>query len=358
MSPFEPYHPSKVNMPEQTLSQPIFGLDIGSYTIKAAEVKFHGDRAELYAASIVDLPEPKMALSKKNRRGLVESIKKAVALSKPNRIDTKYIASALPESKAYSDIITLPQMEEEELKTAVPFEAAKHMPLTLEESYIDFSVIETNKDKKMKILVVGAPRELVDFYREITHQAGMELVSLEVKSIAAARALLSEEMKNQVILTLDIGANNSSITIFLEGNIIVATTIFSGGELFVKAVMKELKITREEALKMSKIAAKSEESKDRILRVLFPLFDELVAKIQKAITFHVSKNPNKPTIDKILLTGGGAITPGFQEYVEQNIKIKTAVANPFLNLDGELAQKIPELESSTMATAIGLALKR
>ncbi|TSC92063.1 MAG: type IV pilus assembly protein PilM, partial [Candidatus Berkelbacteria bacterium Licking1014_96] len=258
-------------MATETLNNPIFGLDIGSYTIKAAQVKFHGERAELFAASIVDLPDPKMALMKKDRRGLIESIKKAIALSKPHKIDTIYVASALPESKAYSDIITLPQMEEEELKMAVPFEAAKHMPLTLEESYIDFSVIEINKDKKMKILVVGAPRELVDFYRQIIAQAGMELVSLEVKPIAAARALLNKEIKKQVILILDVGANNSSITIFLEGNIIVATTVFSGGELFVKGVMKELKISREEALKMSEIAAKSEEHKDRILRILFPL---------------------------------------------------------------------------------------
>lgn len=345
-------------MATETLNNPIFGLDIGSYSIKAAQVKYHGDRAELYAASIVDLPDSKLVLTKKDRRGLIESIKKATALSKPHKIDTKYVASALPESKAYSDIITLPQMDEEELKTAVPFEAAKHMPLTLEESYLDFSVIKTNQDKKMKILAVGAPRELVDFYREIIRQAGMELVSLEVKPIAAARALLNDEMKSQVILIFDVGANNSSITIFLEGDVIVATTVFSGGELFVKAVIKELKISREEALKMSEIAAKSEDNKDRILRVLFPLFDELVAKIQKAISFHVSKNPKKPTIDKILLTGGGAITPGFQEYIEQNTKVKTTIANPFLNFDGELEQKIPELESTTMATAIGLALKR
>ena len=120
-------------MTTETLNNPIFGLDIGAYTIKAAQVKFHGDRAELYAASIVDLPDPKMVLTKKDRRGLIESIKKATLLSKPHKIDTKYVASALPESKAYSDIITLPQMDEEELKTAVPFEAAKHMPLTLEE---------------------------------------------------------------------------------------------------------------------------------------------------------------------------------------------------------------------------------
>lgn len=345
-------------MAEQTLSNPIFGLDIGSYSIKAVQVKFHGERPELFAASIVDMPEPNKSLTQKERAGLIESIKKAVALSKPHHIDTKYIASALPESKVYTDIITIPRLEEEELRTAVPFEAAKHMPLTLEESYIDFSVIELIKNKKMRILVVGAPRELVDFYREIIHAAGLELIHLEIKPIAAARALLSEEMKRQAILILDVGANNSSITIFLEGNIVVATTVFSGGELYVEAVAKELKIERSKALQMADIAAKDENAKNKILRILFPLFDDLVTKIQKAIGFHATKNPHKPNIDKILLTGGGAITPGFKEYIQQNVGVETTIANPFINLSGEVIQKIPQAEASSIVTAVGLALKR
>ncbi len=345
-------------MAAETLNNPIFGLDIGSYSIKAAQVKYHGSSAELFAASIVDMPDPNEALTKKDRKGLIESIKKAVVLSKPHHIDTRYVSSALPESKVYSDIITLPQMEEEELKTAVPFEAAKHMPLTLEEAYIEFSPIEITKDKKSKIMVVGAPRELVDFYRQIIAQAGMELVSLEVKPTAAARALLNEEMRKQAILILDIGANNSSITIFLEGNIIVATTVFSGGELFVKGVMKELKIERGEAIKMAEIAEKDEEKKNAILRILFPLFDDLVSKIQKAISFHQTNSPKKTTIDKILLTGGGAITPGLEDYIKQNVGVETSIANPFINLSGDTIQNIPQPEASSIVTAIGLALKR
>jgi type IV pilus assembly protein PilM len=345
-------------MAEQTLDKPIFGLDIGSYSVKAAEVKFHGDEAELFAASIVDMPEPNKSLTKKNRGELVQSIKKAVALSKPHNIDTKYVVSALPESKVYTDIITVPQMEEEELKTAVPFEAAKHMPLKLEESYIDFSVVEATKDKKINVLVVGTARDLVDFYRQIIREAGMDLISLEIKPIAAARALLSEEMKKQAILIVDVGANNSSLTLFLEGNVVVAITVSTGGETYVEAVAKELKINREEALQMSEIAAKSEEKKERMLRILFPLFDDLVTRIQKVISFHATKNPKKSTVDKILLTGGGAVTPGFQEYIQQNAGVETTIANPFINLKGEVIQKIPQAESSSIVTAIGLALKR
>lgn len=345
-------------MPEQkTLNNQIFGLDIGSYTIKAVEVKHHGDKAELVAASIVDMPEPEKNLAQKNRQGVVETIKKAVNLSKPRSIDTKYVASALPESKVYSDIITMPHLDEEELKTAIPFEAAKHMPLSLNESYIDFSVIEST-NKKLKILVVGAPRDLVNYYRQIINEAGLELIFLEIKPIAAARALLNEEMKHQAVLILDVGANNSSITIFLEGNIVIAATVFSGGEVFVQAVAKELKISKAEALKMADIAFKSDEKKNVMLKILFPLFDDLVNKIQKAISFHATKNTKKPTVDKILITGGGAITPGFQEYIQQNVGVETLIANPFINLEGDVIKKIPKPEASSITTAIGLALKK
>lgn len=345
-------------MTEQTLSQPVFGLDIGSFSIKAVEVKYRGNNAELYAASIIDMPDPEKSLTEKDRQGLVTAIKKSVILSKPHRIDTKYVASALPESKVYSDIITLPQMEEEELKTAVPFEAAKHMPLALEEAYIDYSLIGTTKNDKIKLFAVAAPRDLVDFYREIISQAEMELVSLEVKPLAAARALLNEEMQKQVILIFDVGANNSSITILLDGNILVATSIFTGGELFVKAIMKELKLSRAEAIKTEDSLEKDEEKKNKVLRILFPLFDDLVAKVQKAISFHQTKSPTKKPVEKILLTGGGSNAPGLKDYIKENVGIETIMADPFINMTGEVIKSIPKPEASSIVTALGMALKR
>jgi type IV pilus assembly protein PilM len=63
-------------------------------------------------------------------------------------------------------------------------------------------------------------------------------------------------------------------------------------------------------------------------------------------------------VDKILITGGGAITPGFQEYIQQNVGVETLIANPFINLEGDVIKKIPKPEASSITTAIGLALKK
>ena len=244
---------------EEALNKPIFGLDIGTFSIKVAEIRFKGNKPELYAASIINLPEPDKGLEEKNPAAVADCLRRAAKESQPKTISTKYVVSALPESKVYTEVLTMPEMSAEELNSAVPFEAAKHMPLKLNESYIDFSVSEKIDDKKVEVLVVAAPKKLVDLYQQLIRAAGMELLSLEIKPIAVARALLTEEMKKKSILILDIGAHISSVTILHHGNFAVAITASIGGEDYIAAVAKDLKIKREEALKMSTMAEKSED---------------------------------------------------------------------------------------------------
>lgn len=336
---------------------PIFGLDIGSYTAKAAQVQYRRDGIELYAASIIDLPNPEKALTEKNKKELTEAIKKAIDSSKPHRINTKKVVSALPESKVYTEVISVPEMKEEELRAAVPLEASKRMPLTPETSYIDYSVIGKTRDKKLKLLTVGAPKSLVEFYYDLIKSCGLELVTLETKPIAAIRSLLSEEMKSKNIMIVDIGANNSSITIVVKESIRVAITISSGGEAYIKAAIEALKLSREKALKMAELVEKDKNLKDELLRVLFPLFEDIVERIQKAVEFFQSKSPDA-AIDGILLTGGGAITPGLKDYIQENTNIATQIADPFINIKSDIAKEIPKGETSSLVTAIGLALRR
>jgi type IV pilus assembly protein PilM len=345
-------------MAEEKLDKSIFGLDIGTYSIKAAEVKYHGDRAELYAASIIDMPESEKILTQKDKSGLVDCLKKAAAYSRPRAFDTKYVVSALPESKVYTDVLTMPKMTEEELFSAIPLEAAKHIPLDIKESYIDYSISEKTKDGKINILVVAASKKLVEFYIEIFRSAGMELLSLEIKPIAVARAILTEEMKKITVLILDIGANASSITVLHRGNFVVAITSSIGGEVYVKAIADELGVERAEALKMADLAAKSEENKNRILRVLYPSFEDITAKINKTIGFYQNKGSEKKRVEKILITGGGAITPGLKEYLKENTGVDTEIAYPLINVKGDMDKKISLSEASSIVTAIGLALKR
>jgi len=337
----------------------IFGLDIGSYSIKATQIKYRGEQAELVAASIVDLATSSKKLIIKDKKILADSVKKAVSSSRPRPIDTKLVVSALPESKVYSEVIVMPAMEEEELKTAVPLEAGKHMPMAIEDSYIDYHVMENISKEKLKIFIVAAPKDSVDLINDVVSSVGFELVALETKPLAAIRALISPEFKDKCVLILDIGAENSSVTVTNKGEVAFAVTNSFGGETFVKAVEKKLSIKREEALKMSDLAREDENLKEKILKTLYPLFDNAIQGVEKAIDYYQSKNADKPNVSKILLAGGGSITPGIQEYVSDSIKIETEIANPFINLrENDLIKKIPKEEAVTLTTSIGLALRK
>ena len=74
---------------------------------------------------------------------------------------------------------------------------------------------------------------------------------------------------------------------------------------------------------------------------------------------HPDENGNaRPTIEEIVLVGGGSNLSGLPDYLSASLRVKTSVANIWTNVSLP-AGGIPELsrgESVGYATAVGLSL--
>ena len=343
----------------QEIREPLLGIDMGYDTLKLVLIKHKGERGKLLAFNFI--PIPKMSLYRADPRDkqiISEAIKQALASAKPGPIKDKLVATALPESKVFTKVIQVPKMDECELEEAIPYEAGRHVPLPAKESIMDWQVVGSSNPDTLDVLIVAAPRPLINNYMEVLANAGLEVAAIETKPIAESRALISNEA--HPVLIVDIGAEAASISVIDQKVIKFTYTIPHGGYSFTKTIIQALGVSEIEAEKIKKQVGLLQDArlKNQVFAALEPLIKDIVHEISNAAKFYESRSVPTRKIVEIRLCGGGANTPGMIQYIQQATEIRTTLGNPFVNLSGSLIQQIPAPESLRYVAAIGLGLRQ
>ena len=85
--------------------------------------------------------------------------------------------------------------------------------MPLNEVQLSYVPIGFNEEKNApKVLVVAAPRKIIDIYINIAMMAGLELIAIETESTAMGRAMYRSTGKKDLVI-LDFGANTTDMSI-------------------------------------------------------------------------------------------------------------------------------------------------
>jgi type IV pilus assembly protein PilM len=272
------------------------------------------------------------------------------------RVNVKMVVSGLPESKVFTKVIQVPKMTDDELNTAIPFEAAKHIPVPQNELYLDFKNLGEMTKDVLDVLFVAAPKYLVENYIKVFHLADMDLIALETKPIAAARAIIHKN-ENQTILILDIGAEATGISIYDMESIRFTFTIPHGGNTLTNNIANTLKIPVDKAEKFKREIGLKKDDNSEVFAAMGQIMDDIIEEIKNAIKFYESRTKPARKIAEIRICGGGALTPNIAEYVKEKVEKPVNIANPLINLKQNSGKNIPSQDVLRLTTAIGLALR-
>lgn len=351
----------------------IFGIDINDLSLRI--VKLQKKRKGFKLVSFNEA-EIKPGIVKEgaiqDEVSLVKIIKNALHTVKGKRLEIKYVIVSLPEEKSFSQVIQMPKMTHEELKSAVPFEAENYIPLTINKVYLDFQVLDEHKDRKdlnhLDLMINVMPKNIVDAYVSCFKKAGLILCVLEVESQAIARALLKKGENAPSLVFVDFGQTKTSFIIFSGNSIRFTCTIPISSQQLTYAISDSLGISfsKAEELKIKKGLVTSKEGKDEnITGSMAPILSDLADQIKKYINFyqgHVSHEyfPSDGKIEKIILCGGGANLKELPDFISKKLKIPVELGNPFLNVlpqKNNSKKSIPHGKILSYTTALGLALR-
>lgn len=349
-------------------SKSLIGLDIGHHTIKA--VSMDRTSAGWRIGRTGSAPTPP------------DSVKDGVVIDQAAVADA--IRSLLREAKIGANgaiiavsggtvvcrIVRIPKMPEATLRKSIKFEASRYVPNSAEDSYIEFEIVGYSEDGQMDVLIVAAPRDIVESRVNACQAAGLEVEIVDVGAFAAYRSLVeADQLQNYTDTTIalvDIGATTTNMSIVECGVFTMTRTINQGGQTLTDALKQYFKLSSEDAeagkaqLDVSELLDEKTPKENPPLRVIQPHLDELVREIRRSLNYYQSQQKEGSqanAVKQILLCGGGAALTGMPEYIGHKLGIPTTAVKLYSN--PRITGPEPERPAAEydLAVAAGLAMR-
>lgn len=283
-------------------------------------------------------------------------------ISKNKEIKTKNVIVSLPEEKAYIQIIKMPKMSVEDLKTAIIFEAENYIPMAIEDVYLDFEIIGNHKEKGyMNVLIAALPKTTVDPYFSSLKKAGLKPIVLEIESSAVSRILLRNEKRPVVpTLLIDFGENKTSFIIYSNDAILFTSSFIISSSRITDDIVRVLEVSPSKADKMKTDKGISNKQDEKVKDIILKEIKKLAYQIKRHSDYYTNHDfkyenkKNKGKIERVIITGGGSKLKGLTEYLTRETNLKIELRDPCKNIK----EKSCRIENSfSYSTALGLALR-
>jgi type IV pilus assembly protein PilM len=316
-----------------------FGIDIGTQTIKVVEVSSGGGKFFIDNYSIWDDDIDNVIQQKNSDIALsVESITNIikVMLSQSNmQISEAYIA--LPSYLAFFSMITMPLLSVEELSSAIPLEARRHIPVPLDKVQLDWINLGKNKNAdQYDILLVALPNTIVDRYVEVSKSLGIKIQGFELDCFSTLRSI---NLPKEQVCVIDIGARTSTVMVVNADKKLQAIQSFDfGGNHITEAIAMTRQISvidAENLKKQNGIAGNDVEVVELIRDSLKSFIENDVFRLLKSVDDKMNIK-----INNIVVLGGVSKMTGIENYISflwnnnfENKNINISIASSISNLE-------------------------
>ncbi|MBM4403175.1 MAG: type IV pilus assembly protein PilM, partial [Candidatus Cloacimonetes bacterium] len=254
-------------------------------------------------------------------------------------------------------------LPDDELESALFFEAKKHIPISGSDMVLDYQVINVEEvTNNMNILLAATNKEVLNEHSNVLVTAGLTPNIVDIDSLAVANSFaLNAFVEDGVYILLNLGAHRTNMVIWGPGAKFFARDIPFGGYHFTRDIMRKRQMEYAEAenykfewgllddparpdnrtISMLDISEKSTE-------------DQISEEIRRSLRFYVKEAGNSD-FRKVYLMGGTAKLRGLAEYIQEKVNIPAEVYMPFINI--EMPEKFQDKKDPQLALAIGLAMR-
>lgn len=336
----------------------VIGLDIGSTNIKLVELAKDSKHTTLLSAGSAAIP-PKALSSDlpSDNQAVSVAINKLV---KDAGAKAREVHVALPETQVFTRVIKVPRLSRQELASAIKWEAEQEISLPLEQVNLDYTVLRDTKetgDNTMDVLLVAAPKTLVEKYVTILDQTELDLTIIETDLIATFRSIMhvAKDVKNPMIVLM--GAHNTSLALVHKGTLVFTRSISAGANSFIRAASQKLNIDITQAREYVRAyGLEKNKLEGKIVQAVQPVMNTIVKELKRA-TQYFQNTFQGESVDTILLCGGASRLPGLIITLTEIMEIETQLANPWLALERDARFQKLEPEAPAYVVAVGLALR-
>ncbi len=338
----------------------LIGLDIGSSTIKMAELNVQRGNAQLVSFGYLPTPQGVVGAGEINN---VSSVAEAViALSHQIKTSRKYVSLGMWGTSVIVKKITIPKIEKKLMDQQIRWEAEQYIPFDPAEISLSFHVINLpGGGDTMEVLLVAAQNAMVRQFNQLVDEAQLKIGVLDVSGFALANAfeLNYGKIPGQTISLLNFGAGVTNCVVIHHGEVIFSRDIPFGGSNYTMEIHREMGVTLPEAEALKLSAVTGTEVPEQVHSIISAVNSMMIDEVRNSFDFFTASSAGF-AINNCYFTGGAAGVPNLIPQISQATGIPFEPLDPFQRIKpgkgvspGYMQQIAP-----FAAVAIGLGLRK
>lgn len=331
------------------------GIDFGSKMIKIVDLEKSGNNWTLSGSGIISCTGNliEKVEDEKEYAQIAQVIKKLYTDAK---ISKRRVSISLPEQHVFTRTVRFPSLTDQEVASAIKWEAGQYIPIPMNEATVQHAIIE--KDDKatppsITVLLVAAPTALIEKYIRLFQMAGLTVDSVESEMLALTRSLAPD---NQTSVLVDFGARYVDIAIAKNKNLFFSKSVATAGDELTRFLSQALQVEAVQAEEYKRSYGMSKDMLEgKIYQILLPTVNLIVEEIKKTIHFYQTEaGGDMPK--SLLLSGGGSGLIDLVPFLAGQLGIEVIIGNPFVGvkMDASTAKTVANY-SPLYSIAVGLA---
>lgn len=273
-----------------------------------------------------------------------------------NGITNKNAIFVLTSTKIVNREVLIPEVKENKIKGIVSANASEYFPVNIEDYVVSHSILEhvvnEDKTKQIKLMVVAAPSSMVKGYYELGSMLGLTVQSIDYVGNAMLQLIKTQTSATMTTMVIQLGSESTILNIVKGDALLLQRTVPYGTNAAVTEVMDEKGVDATTAMSLLQ--------NERLITVDFDdnaatgAFRYLINNIGRVIDYYVTKNPDKP-IDDVYLTGDGALIRGIDGLFKIQLNIQTKILDSLYNVKFDPKIDLKIYNPVYLVSAIGAA---
>lgn len=289
----------------------VLGLDIGSHTVKAVEL-----RQTLRGVEPVQLRMQPRVDSEEPLQGLLRSFLRA------HKLPTDHVACAIASDRVASHRLQFPFHDRRKLTMAVPFQVEGQIPFQIEKVVVDWEIVGEARNQTLVAATIAQRSHVSELLAEL-QQAGCEPRILEAEGLALANLASLLELPGTRLL-VDLGHRKTTFCLLIDERPVAARSLPLAGQALTRAIARDRGLTPQDA-EQSKCEdgifdARFESAAPGAVDVLTRIAREIVRSLESLES--LLGGPPQTQVAGLTLLGGSARLHRMDDYLSERTGIE------------------------------------
>jgi len=337
----------------------LVGVDIGAAAVKIVELELGGSIATVVRAELIPLKGEVFSNNSITKPDRVVS--ELARFFPPSSVERPRAVTAVPAPSVFMKRIKVPRSSGAELTANVQLEASNLVPHKLDAVRLDYQIMGKNGNDALDILLVAVKRDVLESFTGCLNGAGIEtaIVDVDLFALQNAYEFLNPARRAGTTAFVNIGSRYTSINICRAGRTLFSGDLGIGGRGCTEAIMQRYGIGFDDA-EARKIGLSRERDDADVRETIERWVDAAAIEINRQLGFFWGAAAADGRIDLVVISGGGAATPGIVEAIAARTELPCERFDPFHGLRRSAGVEENELArcGAAMGVAVGLALRQ